>query len=277
MLCYLPAMRKTSLSGSRSFCASIGYCLLAASFATMAVFAQEPSTELAVQMSKDPKQLMLLAARTNGLSRQGVKPWHLKASFSLYDSDGNASDQGTLEISWVNDHQYKIAWTGATFSRTYYGTKKGILVFGRANLVPASLGWAANEFVWPTLPPETLKELKFERRDEDAGGTELACLTLKDPKGVTRGGFQIPTYCLDSNLPILRIGTHEGDSHRFLRNNIFSFQNRYVPTDIVAVIANRTDLRVHLEDLEVLKTINDADFEPPPDVHPVISGVTLTQ
>jgi hypothetical protein len=261
-------MFNTSFVGLRSFCTSI--CgLLAVLFVTTAGFAQEPSPGSNVQMPKDPKELMLLAARTNGLSGEGVKPWHLKASYTLYDATGSASDQGTLEILWISDSQYKIACASPKFSHTYYGTKKGILISGQANPEPAPLAWIAKEFVWPTLPSEALKDLEFERHDEDTGGTKLACLTLKDPKGMTRGGFQIPTYCLDSSLPVLRIGTHEGDFHQYLRNNIFSFQGRYVPSDITAVLAQRTDLKVHLEDLEELRSIKETDFGPPPDARPV--------
>ena len=270
-------MENTSFAGLLPLRARTGG-LLALVFAAVGVLAQEPSAGLAAQMPMDPKQLMLLAARTNGLSGEGVKPWHLRASFTLFDANGSASDQGTLEISWASDQRYKIAYTGATtFSQTYYKTKKGLLVSGQASPVPASLGWVSNEFVWPILSPEILKELRFERRIEVTGGLTLVCLTLKDPRGSTRGGFQIPTYCLDSDFPVLRIGTHEGDFHRYLRNNCFSFQNRYVPNDIEAVLAQRTDLKVHLEDLEVLKTINEAIFEPPPDAHPVISEDNRTQ
>lgn len=269
-------MRNASIIGLRSFCTSI-FGFLAVSFVTMAGFAQEPSTGSTLQMPKDPKQLMLLAARTNGLSGEGMKPWHLKASYTLYDANGSASDQGTLEILWISDRQYKIVCAGPKFSRTYYGTKKGILMSGQANSEPVSLAWIANEFVWPTLPPEVLKDLKFERHDEEVGGKKLACLTLKDPKGTTMGGFQIPTYCLDSGLPVLRIGTHEGDFHRFLRDNIFSFQGRYVPSDVTAVLAQRTELKVHLESLEELTTIKETDFGPPPDARPVIPRVTTAR
>ena len=272
-------MRNASFVGLGSFCASI--CgLLAVSFVTMAGFAQGPSTESTAQMPKDPKQLMLLAARTNGLRGEGVKPWHLKASYTLYDANGSAGDQGTLEILWVSDRQYKIVWAGPKFSHIDFRTKKGILMSGQTNPEPASLawiGWIANEFIWPTLPPEALKDLKFDRHDENAGGTKLVCLTLKDPKGMTRGGFQIPTYCLDSSLPVLRIGTHERDFHRFFRDNIFSFQGHYVPSDITAVLAQRTVLKVHLEDLEELRTIKEADFEPPPDARPVIPRDTTAR
>jgi hypothetical protein len=265
-------MRNVLFVRSRSFCASI--CgLLAVSFVTVVGFAQESTAGSASQMPKDPKQLMLLAARTNGLSGESVKPWHLKASYTLYDSHGSASDQGTLEISWISDRQYKIVCASPKISQTYYKTKKGLLMSGQANPEPDPLAWIANEFIWPTLPPDAIKNLKFERHDENAGGTILACLTLKDPKGTTGGGFQIPTYCLDSSSPVLRIGTHEGDFHRFLRNNIFSFQGRYVPSDITAVLAQRTDLKVHLEDLEELKTVKETDFEPPPDARPVMPRV----
>jgi hypothetical protein len=264
----LSAMRQTSSAGLRFFCTSI--CgLLAVSFAAMAGFAQQPNTGSTAKMPEDPKQLMLLAAQTNRLSGEGMKPWQLKASFTVYDANGSTSDQGKLEILWINDQQYKIVLVSPKFSKAYYGTKKGLLTSGQSNPEPTPLVWVANEFVWPTLPPEGLKDLKFERHDEDLGGTKLTCLTLKDTKLTTVGKFQTPTYCLDADLPVLRLGTHEGDLHRFLRNNIISFQGRYVPADITAVLAQKTDLKVHLEDLHELKTIEETAFRPPPDARPV--------
>jgi hypothetical protein len=225
-------------------------------------------------MPKDPKQLMLMAARKNGLGGIGVEPWHLKASYTLFDANGKTSDQGKLEIFWVSDFQYKILYVDPKFSKTLYGTDRGMLMAGQAIPQPAPLGWMVNEFIWPTLRPILLNDLKFQLHDEDVGGTKLACLTLKDPKGILTGGFQNPTYCLDQSLPVLRIGTHEGDSHRFLRDNIVTFQGRYVPSDITAVLAHTADLKVHLDGLEKLGAIKETDYEPPPDAQPVIPSVT---
>jgi hypothetical protein len=257
-----------SLDGLRSLCLCIG-SLIVLGCATMTIFAQAASAVPAAPMPEDPKQLVLLAAQMNGLNGDGLHPWHLKASYTSYDANGNASDQGTIEISWASDRQWKFAYADATSSLTYYVTKKGTLRSGSDIPVPSPLSWIAREFVSPTLPPKVLRKLRIRRFNEDAGGIKLVCLTVKDPRGITMGGFQIPTYCVDSLSPTLRIGSHEGDPHRFLRNNAFIFQNRYVPKDIAAVIGRRTDLRVHLEDLELLNSIQQGDFEPPPDARPV--------
>jgi hypothetical protein len=259
-------MPRNSFESARSFCASFGFLVAVSIFATMG-FAQQPSTETKVRIPEDPKQLMLLASQSNGLSGDGVKPWQLKAGFTLYDSNGKTVDQGTIEISWASDHEYKVVYSGASSSQIHFGTKNGTLVSGKAN-PPMVVAWITNEFIWPTLPTKTLETLKFERVDVVADGAKLVCLNLEDPQHVTAGRFASPTYCLDPNSPVLRLGTHEGDPHVFLRNNIFSFQSRYVPRDITAVTAHRTDLKVHVESLEILSEINDADFKPPSDALP---------
>jgi hypothetical protein len=237
--------------------------------ASIITLAQEPATVSAVAMPKDPKALMILAAKMNGLTSPDIKPWHLKAMYTLLDASGMTTDEGTIEVLWANNQKYKIAWTGRTLSRTLYRSRNGRQQTDTGTSLPDVLGWAVNEFVWPILPPDALKGLKFEQEDFEANSEKLVCLTLKDPHKMTMGGFLAPTYCLESKAPALRIGSHEGDLHQFLRNNIFTFQGRYMPRDIVAVIANKPDLKVHLESLEILNMVDDADFAPPKHVRPL--------
>ena len=108
ILCYPSAMRKTTFVRTLSCCISL-FCLIVLGLLCRPAFAQDatptvaPAKETpAVTMPKDPKPLMLLAAKTNGLTGDDVKPWHLKASFPLMDDQGKATDHGTYEEFWVN-------------------------------------------------------------------------------------------------------------------------------------------------------------------------------
>src|SRR5438132_14384711 len=51
--------------------------------------------------------LMLFAAKQNGLLGEDVGPWHLKASFTELDERGNAIDAVGYEELWVSPTKYK--------------------------------------------------------------------------------------------------------------------------------------------------------------------------
>lgn len=263
-------MKSLVLTGLLCLHVSLGY-LFAIALPSTTFPQSETGSGPAADRPKDPKALMLLAAEVNGLAGPSIKPWHLTAAYTFLNASGRTTDQGAIDVIWASNQKFKITYTGTNFSQTVYGTRSDRQQMDIAGTPPpVVLAWAVKEFVWPTLPQDALKQLKFEQADFLANSVKLVCLTLRDPHRTTMGGFLIPTYCLESNAPVLRIGSHEGDPHQFLRNNVFTFQGRYVPQDIVAVIANKPDLKVHLESLEALKAINDADFAPPKDARPSI-------
>jgi hypothetical protein len=68
---------------------------------------------------------------------------------------------------------------------------------------------------------------------------------------------------MDADKPILRL-ISIGLSQT-IGNKIATFQRRYVPQDIKITRAGKALLTAHLDTLESLKTVEDADFTPPPD------------
>jgi hypothetical protein len=155
ILCYPAAMRKTTFVRPLSCCIHL-FCLVAFGMICLSAFAQDstsaaaPAKEApAAILPSDPKELMLLAAKTNGLTGPDVQPWHLKVSFTLLDEQGNVKDQGTYEEFRASEHKYKIAYTSAGFSQTDYGTEKGILRSGAREPAPGPLSQLRNEFTDP--------------------------------------------------------------------------------------------------------------------------------
>jgi hypothetical protein len=110
------------------------FCLcVLAQIAAVGCFAQSspPSTETASpDLPSDPRKLLLLAAKSNGLAGDDIKPWHLKATFQLADSTGKTTDQGTLEESWAGANKWKRSYASTGFTQTTYGTDHGTFQFG---------------------------------------------------------------------------------------------------------------------------------------------------
>jgi hypothetical protein len=91
--------------------------------ATIPTTAQTPAPSLADSPTPtDPKELLDLGRRVNGLTGPDVQPWHLKATFEVFYDDGKSKDKGAFEEWWVSDKRYKLTYQSAGFSQTEYGT-----------------------------------------------------------------------------------------------------------------------------------------------------------
>jgi hypothetical protein len=154
-------MRKSTFV--RTLCCSINlFCFAALGGVSLHGFAQDappsatPAKDApAATLPSDPKELMLLAAKTNGLTGDDVKPWHLKASWKLFDEKGSVKDQGTYEEYWASPEKYKRTFTGASFTQTEYGTEKGPLVSGEQSRIPSAIDDLRNQFVNPIQSSES--------------------------------------------------------------------------------------------------------------------------
>lgn len=60
--------------------------------------------------SKAPTDILSAAAPLYDFTDFNLKPWHLKASYLLYDEKGKHPEQGTFEYWWVAPSWYRISW-----------------------------------------------------------------------------------------------------------------------------------------------------------------------
>ena len=283
-MCYPAAMRKTTFV-RKFYCRVFLLCLSVLTLASPAVFAQDATPvketpQAAPAMPTDSKALMLLAAKSNGLTGPDVQPWHLKASFTVLDESGNATDKGTYEEFWANTHKYKIAYTSAAFSQTDYGTEKGVLRAGARESAPELFNQLRSEFINPMpLDEKSIAHATFGLKKHDLGGTKLLCLS-ENGRSVSAPYWPMfgPSYCLDADIPALRISVHGAGpwASQFVHNNIVSFHDRYLPGDLEDARGGKPLFKAHLEKVEALKTIDDADFTPPADAQPWPPLVTIT-
>jgi hypothetical protein len=115
---------------------------------------QAPAPSLASSPTPmDPKEPLDVGRKVNGLTGPDVQPWHLKATFEVFDTDGKSQDKGTIEEWWVSDKQYKRTYQSADFSQTEYGTDHGILRTGNRKWLNGALALVRREIVQP-LPAE---------------------------------------------------------------------------------------------------------------------------
>jgi TonB family protein len=274
-------MRKTITS--RSLNRSIlPLCLTALASVSLAVLAQEPASaqDTASADHGAPNELMLAAAKINGLRSPDLQPWHLKATYKLMDEDGNSKSQGTIEEFWVSPTKYKVTYTSGSLSHTEYGTDKGTYTMGDAGVDPYAVFRLQREWLEPLPPPEAVMRSKYAFQIRETGEISATCLQQQDGFGSTVG----PIWCLDRDTHELRI-TVNGNSEDVLHSNLASFEGQTIAQDLKfsagelkSIASDKAAFSAHLETIEPLTTIDDTAFVPPPNAHAemrmVIAGIS---
>ena len=205
------------------------------------------------KMPTDPRALMLLAAQSSDLTANDVKPWHAKVTFKLLDEQGNVTDEGTYEEFWAGPNKFKRTFAGKGYTQTDTSAASGVMRSGQRQDVSRLLFNMRRDLVAPLPNALSLGNGPFAEKRIDSGGASLRCIFLRDPAGV-------PAYCIATDQPTVRVTAWPGDGIQILHNRILRFQGLYVPGDLAIVRAGKTVLSAHLESIEVLDPVNDADF-----------------
>jgi hypothetical protein len=53
-------------------------------------------------LPQDPREIFAAAAPFYDFNSPDLKPWHLKATYQLYDEKGKPGEQGTYEYWWAS-------------------------------------------------------------------------------------------------------------------------------------------------------------------------------
>jgi TonB family protein len=237
----------------------------------------QPPTPAA--MPSDAKELMRLAAGTNGLSVPDLQPWHFKASYQIFDAQGNAKGHGTYEEFWVNQTKFKQIITSDTLTQTKFGTDHGMM--GVGDQVQPALPWQLNALrrdLTNPLPSESSLDTEdFADQPDDGGNGHTRCISVSGPARFTRKADGATTYseekrvlgvfCFNREKPILETRTEGATKTTF--SNPVTLQGHYLPRNIELTINGQVVLSANLDVIENIKTVNDADFTPPADAIPV--------
>jgi TonB family protein len=232
----------------------------------------------AAVLPSDPKELMLLAAKTNGLTGSDMHPWHLKATLIALDEDGTATGQVSYEEFWAGIHKYKIAYTGAGIAQTDYGTETGLFRSGASNSLSVLYSEAGSVFIDPFVNyRNAMEHYIVEREERDKDEMKLDCLEVNGfstPTGMR--AFPGPVFCLDADKLIKRGTVNTKNFTQWVRSDIQSYQGHYLPGNIQGSRNGKQILKAHLDSIEDLKEINEADFTPPAEATEVARKITIS-
>ena len=220
-----------------------------------------PAGSSDVATPTDPRARLELARKMNGLRGFAIQPWHLKAGYEVFNSEGTSSSKGTFEEWWASDKLYKTTYQADGLSSTGYRTDHGFYHAGDTTKVRAPLAWLEPALINPlaALPDSAKAELWNNERN--FGKVKLTC-TLA---GSHHQPEDLPQVCLASSNAVLEYASTGGQTLQTLFQHIQLFRDRYVAHDILIYLLGRPALTIHVDTLEALVTSDPTLFAIPAD------------
>jgi TonB family protein len=216
---------------------------LCALFLLLALAHQAPSQEAlktTTGLPKDAQAVFAEAAPFYDFSNAALKPWHVKATYQLYDDKGNPGEQGTYEYWRTSPQVYRSTWTRPGASRTYWHMADGQHAHQETGERLNYAEYKLQSALFSPLP--SAKDLdpanvRFQRETFTGSGVKFPCFMLV-PQMKTFGAGQdvplglFPTYCFFPDKPILRASFSMGSVVEEF-NKIVKVQGMYLPREVV--------------------------------------------
>ena len=214
-----------------------------------------------------PKERMELGRRVNGLQGLDAGPWHLKASYEVFDTDGKSNDKGTFEEWWVGAKQYKLAFHSPQLSLEEYGTLHGIFRTGQRDWPARPVGMIPRILIRPFPLEENPEKIKLENYERSLGTLKLACTAYVGRDRSDLAG-NTESYGFASTNATLLYSTSPRHALQTLFEHVSLVHGHYVGRDIELFLLGRRWLSIHLEALDALGPSALPDLSVPADAIP---------
>jgi TonB family protein len=228
----------------------------------------------------DPRAILSSAAPFYDFNDPSLKPWHLKATYQLYDEKGKPTEQGTFEYWWASPKAHRSTWTRPGVVRTDWYLADGRSAYvGHEQRQTFFEGQLQNYFFAP-IPSAAETDpgkVRLVKNDLKRKALQLPCVSLV-PKNrpETEDPFRDPTYCFDTSVPVLRVTYGSTGAVLTVYDNIAKFQGRFLARDIKILVGERTYFSVTVDTVEGLKP-SDPALVPSTDAIFKPSGVSLAE
>jgi TonB family protein len=224
----------------------------------------------------DAQARLLEAIHRNGLNASDTPTWHLKFSYQTFDANGTATDKATFEEFWAGEKKYKRIYTVGGVSQTEFQTDTGMMIAG-VDTLSHGAGSFRSVFIRSGLEEKRVPRLSVDVRQKEADGINLQCFefgssSLQLSPSQTPNGeeecFNAQSSALVSKIHALGVSEEHFEHPQ-------TFLGNFVPGDIRIIRAGKLLWTVHLEAIEAIGEVRDADFAPPPDAHAVTRQVKI--
>jgi len=235
-----------------------------------------------VTLPQDPRAILAAAAPHYNFFDPALKPWHLKATYQLYDFQGKPSEQGTWEFWWASAKVYRSSFHRGGISSTMWATSDGSIYRKETGGPPRYFEGRLKEIVLREVPdinligsPATEPKIKVIGN----GPTSLTCIE-SNLQGRVNSAQRMPPqqapglYCFDLTTGALRATFLEDLLTQYSQH--VELQGKYFARQISVQIEKQLLLTVSVESIEEIPEMNSV-FDPPADASKVNEIAHVTQ
>lgn len=230
--------------------------------------------------SKGPRAVFASLAPYYDFMDANLKPWHMKATYQLYDEKGNPAKQGTFEYWWVSPKVYRSTWTSGNSVHSDWHTADG-RHFARTSGEPFGIYeyWLQSAWFSPLPTPADLDPSKSIIVDHSIASPNShsrcfmvvpSAITEAVAKSLPMGTY--PEYCVNNARPLL-LGYYEFGNLMVRCVTFTQMQGKTIPREIDIIEGSHQLLGASAEPVD---TLNPADpaLTPPADASLISSEKT---
>ena len=211
----------------------------------------------------DLKTMVQNAIATTGTIGNGLKPWHLKATFQLFDEKGIAANYALDEI-WAANLCQRIEWTGPKYHQIVFVSNQSIFSMGNTASPPEAVREAWMGIVHPAPQAELLDDSILALRPYSMGGIDYDCVMIAHSKSLLGSSQlgEIPTYCFEKSSRSLRV-VSLNDSSWLTLNQIDVIESMEVANADTVVNGGVIVATGKTETLSALQPVDQSLLTPP--------------
>jgi len=228
------------------------------------------ATQASYTPPSDPQALLAAVEPYYNYSDPSLKPWHLKASYQLFDPEGKPSEQGTLEYWWLSPHVYRSTWTSPRGAHSVWHLSDDSYATVDSgedlNFIEELL---RQDLVSPLrlLASESQSKARLQAKNVKFGSTQYPCIVSTAESALANlpvsMGVLGNTYCFDPQVPALRFSNTFGMITTEF-NKVAKTQGRYLPLEVDIVGGREKILVAHVDAVDLLQP-SDPALIPPKD------------
>jgi TonB family protein len=265
-----------SLTGRRQSCYPVRImrllCSLVLSITAVVPAFGQTDGSAALSLPKDPRAVFAMAAPFYDFTSPDLKPWHLKASYQLYDEKGKPTERGTYEYWWASPKVYRSSWTRAAATHTDWHTADGKHAYQATGERLKYYEYKLQNALFSPLPDSSdldPAKVRLDREPIGSKGNKYSCIMVV-PLMPQHGRVQtvqlglFPTYCFDPQLPALLATTSFGATTTEF-GHIVKAQNKFLARDVLLIEGKRKLLSATVDAITWLSP-DDSALKPPTEV-----------
>jgi len=229
------------------------------------VFGQQTTADPAVAtLPQDPRAFFETAVPHYDFSDVKLKPWHLRATYQLYDFEGKPTLQGTWEYWWASPKVRRRSWTRSGLTQTDWIEQDGTILRKRSG---ESLHFFERRLEDIILYPGPNYEmidsgkLKLGLGVVGEGSASLTCLTTTrqlevDGKLQASPHATPDDYCFDPKTMALLTTYSNNSLSRY--SQFVKMQDHYIARHISVQFDGQTMLTVSVDSIDGIEEKDSA-------------------